>query len=306
MRWYNLYIDDKLYCSNSSDNPNGIHIEYNFIMYEMRFTPMTTILLYNASYSFLGSNSGLIGKKIALEVGMDGYLPTITKSQRGLIFQGKILNSLTQTQGVEPVTMLMCDLYEPTTKIEQALQIKKGGKVADAIAPIMDKLKVDFTVSPEVQQLTAPRTNGIKIDTLSGLTNFLYNAYKIVCKSTQNGLLFAIEGEATGKNVVLQDKDFLKQPELNELEMYFTLQARADITLGDTVEIKNAYDITAVNSTYLRSGVESLGISGIGEINKLIVGKYEIFEIRQLGASRNPDAMAWSTTIRGVRKENQQ
>ena len=104
-------------------------------------------------------------------------------------------------------------------------------------------------------------------------------------------------------NIVLQDKDFLKQPELNELEMYFTVQARGDITLGDTVEIKNAYDITAVNSTYLRTEAENLGISGIGEINKLIVGKYEIYEVRQIGASRNPDAMAWSTTIRGVRQE---
>lgn len=306
MRWYNLYIDDKLYCSNSSDNPDGIHIEYNFIMTEMRFTPMTTILLYNASYSFLGSNSGLIGKKIVLEVGMDGYLPTITKEQRGIIFQGRILNALTQTQGVEAVTMLMCDLYEPQVEIEQAFQVKKGGSIADAMTPILDKLGVDYKLSPEVQKLTAPSTNGTKISTLSGISTHLYKTYNIVTRSTQNGLYFAVKGEETGKTVVLQDKDFLKQPELNELEMYFTLQARADVTLGDKVELKNAYDITAVNSTYLRTQAENLGISGLGEIKKLIVGTYQILEVRQMGSSRNPDAMAWSTTIRGAREKKKE
>ena len=297
MRFYRLFIDNKLVSELTADKTDGIAIAFNLQQSLLRNNPNSIINIYNASQRMFSQQNNLNDQLIRLEAGMDGFLPTITKSQRGIIFNGRIQSHYSQYNGKDTELSLICTPASNSFESALVLKITKNDIIYQKIQNVLSKLNIQAVFSPGVQKLRAKNNQIVKMLGLSSIYNYLAN-YDVLSYMTQNGLLFILRDEATNRPPTkIKDIDMLGQPEATDGGVVFFLQLRADLNMGDRITFDSPGYINFSTSDMVSQGTY-LTQNTTSDLYSMYSGEFVILEIHHSGQSYNSDGFAWSTMVK--------
>lgn len=306
MRYYKIYVDGKLFASQGVDEHNGISIKFNINQILTRNNPNTQIELYNVSSSLFSSNADLVGKQISIFAGLEGYLPTVNKKQRGLIFTGYISGQYSSWSGNTTIATLICNPFSIALKDSSFLiEIKKGEAVVNSFKKMLDSNNIPSVLSIKSLQKIAKSNNKFISKNLYEMLKYFEKEHGIYSYTGTEGLIISLLEE---KNIIppieIKDIDMVGQPEANGLgQIVFTLQLRADLNIGNTIS-SNALSWLNIGGAGggLNVGYFN-GKEGKDNLFRFFTGDFLITQIRHVGDSRNSSSNAWTTIVECVRTE---
>jgi len=301
MRWYKLFIGDKLVASLSAESPNAPAIEFNIEHSLTRNNPDTQITVFNAPLTTFTEQNNLNGQTLTLFAGMDGFLPIVTPSQRGLIFNGIILAHYAFFNGKDTSIVLNCYPYQDVDKDKSfILKVLNGELLHVKLRPLLHSLHVKFEFGSGALKVRAKNKQVLKIVRMRDIFNFLEN-YGIEAKTNKNGLFFATKDDVPiRKPIVLQKKDMVGQPEATDGAVAFFLQMRADIDIGDTIVFNLPAFINFTQATMVGTGAFGVNYNTT-QLYSMYSGDFSVKQIRYVGQSNNPSGGAWTVIVEASR-----
>lgn len=306
MRAYKLVIgDNKIVIESSPENPQGCHIQFNIQQFYEGETVNADVTVYNIAPYYFTANPVLVGQKIQLYAGMVDS-PIMKKIggtvSYGLIASGYISYVIPEWNGQ---TTALSILFQPaktngTETIGYPLQVKKGEDIRTKFSDIFSKVtdgseNIDLGQNP----IISPAKADHMVYFLSDLDRFLKNLdLGRLYRAKDRYILSTLSNN--NSPIKLKPGDFVFQPSMKDLAtIVLTTQMRTDIQLGDIVNLPQNVYVGMVSI-----GVDTLALNNLFKgktVFSMFSGNWQIIEIWQRGASRDPQARSWITELHGIK-----
>lgn len=298
---------------NGRTSPGALNVEMDVFAFNYS-TPsgggtdvQSWVRIWGVPLSLISQASDLNGKEIIIKGGMAKGLPlaTAAANQAGVLVRGKIYPAFGNWIGTDMTLDLVLSPYtgSAVTPTNVTQDWKKNTKMSDAIKAtlktalpnlkpkieISDKLILPYD-SPWVYQTLqqfADFCRTISVSILgAGASNSKYPGVNMTIKGDT---VYVYDGtQSSGqKSKAIQFRDMIGQPTWLGAEINFKTMMRADLQIGDIIEMPNAIPIQTP-------------LSSLARTRPTFRGKYQVTQARHLGNYRQPDAGSWATVFNAV------
>lgn len=301
MRFYKIFIDGILFEELSPTNPMALNVIFEFKEYSGAETPQKTITIINPPYEIFKNTDMFLDKKVEVYAGfLDApYLQShnIRIPKNTLIGFGYVQNVINNWNlGAESKTEIKLS-PSPLKKDNNGylLQIKKGDSIKSKIQEALQSLYSKAQITIQDNEIQAVENETIQCFNSYDLQE-VARRYKAEIYTNIDGFLIANKEKLGGNVRVLQDVDFIEQPNIIGInQMVGTFMLRGDFSLGMMLSIPaKIFNTISPNSQFYTFQPKTF-----------LSGEWLITKIWHNAESRNPSYKSWITSIEAVKKEAQ-
>lgn len=310
--------------SDGSTNPAALNVELDITQYpghQAGGDSRSYVRIWGLSLADLGRGYDLAGKEITVKVGMAQGYPLANPAQQGTIISGNILQAFGNWLGTEQTLDIILgpsqsgapsQSGESTPPVNITFTWKKGQKLSDLINQVVQQIYGQGAQIDSSIQVDDTAGNRVAKQDMQGsytsVTGFAQMIWDMTCtQGKQDGVALWIDGkkfrafETDPKSGSTSGS--IKQISFNDLLGQVTwykpnsvtakLVMRGDLVIGDTVKFPDQLVSTVTSASMPAFGgtgrtSDSISFSGTN---------FTIIQMQHWGNFRQPDAMAWNTTL---------
>lgn len=331
MRYYDILISDpksgdtvKHWSAIQKDgtpDPGALKVEMDvFVVAGNANSGESSLTIYGVSLHDLFNANNLYQKHIEVRAGMTGGLPLEKPWQAGVIFAGKIFQSVGNWVGTDMSISLMMNPSDHSRNNpgNYVLHWEKGQHLKEALAntfhAALPALPHHINIS---DKLVASSTRVKVAPTIHVLAEQVYDETKQIYSDNghpnegvdigiRQGGVYAWDSTKKDPIIQLNFEDLIGQPTwFDKLKLEFMTQMRADISLSDRVQMPNLQspggnhphnmpDIPGLVQTKIHSYPSQ------PNYKDLFTGTFRINKVRYIGDNRSPEGKEWATVFIAV------
>lgn len=301
--------------SDGTTNPGALNIEIDVTQYQghlaggdsRSYVRIWGLALADIarSYSYAGGKS-----KIKIEAGMAKGYPLADPGQQGTLVQGSIMQAFGNWMGTDMTLDLILgpDASTPTAPSDFSFHQDKDGSLASLVEGVLKKNYPDRKLSITISQdRKAPADLDGSYQTLTQFAQWLYTHTQTPGKD--DGVILADDGttitvtenpnssKATA-GTTANAKQIKFQDLLGQVTWYAPQQVSAKLVMrGDLVPLQLVTFPKGLISTVTAQSMPAFGGTNREQDSLGFAGTYRVIQMQHWGNYRQPDAMAWNTTI---------
>lgn len=297
--------------ANGQTDPGALDVEMD-LMQALYHAPAggSQITIWGISLQQIGQAANLNGMSVSVYGGMQAGLPLANPAQAGLLVQGKIYQAFGNWTGTTQTLDLVIVADSGTAGPQSAgakpaniahswqKNTPMSGAIQTALQTAFPGLKIAVNIDSKLTQALDDFGYYLNLTQYAQYINEVSKA--IMNSSTYQGVMMAI----SGKNLVVSDgtkpqgtgtqsspkvisyQDLIGQPTwigLQQIQLKTVM--RGDLNLLDYITLPPSIATTTASSfSQFRT-------------NSAFQGTFQIQQLRHVGRFRQPDGMAWNTTI---------
>lgn len=307
-----LEWNNKLSFVLNEKNPYAIRITFNIQNFSDAGTYTPSVLtLYNAPTAFFTCAQTLVGATVTVKAGIKQSTFTnklnLTMSNNDTLYIGNVARVVPNYSGKDPSVAILLGSFIDKEGISCIEALEKGGKVADYIKKVLNKLynSVSVTIDESAESVTLEdkQTYQSKFASLPEVTAFADKFNLKLSIASNRVTIYKATKQVSNAIQPFKPKaqDFLSQPEmqnLTDIQCLFAL--RGDLQLQQKIIFD--YSLAMSGGSLLD---DSNALAGFQNPNAILTsGEFTITGIWHTGDSRNSSAEAWATTISATKPKD--